>query len=163
MQANILWKGIEYNSLENCLLTADDSGNWIESNIIGSYQRDIYHVEYRIHTNTFWETIYCELKTQVNGVKQQHRFENVEVDLPLTPFTNTLPIRRLKMKIGQAREIVVLYLDVLTNEFRPVRQKYERLSDFQYKYENIPNDFEAVITVDKDGFVVDYPGLFLRT
>jgi hypothetical protein len=57
----------------------------------------------------------------------------------------------------------VIYLDLLEQRFSPVKQKYIRLSDIFYHYENIPNDFEAKIEVDEQGFVVDYPELFVRT
>ena len=33
----------------------------------------------------------------------------------------------------------------------------------EYKFENVPNDFEAIITVDEWGLVVNYPELFVRT
>ena len=42
-------------------------------------------------------------------------------------------------------------------------QVYKRISEEKYHYENIPNDFEADITVDENGLVVDYPSLFTRT
>lgn len=166
MQANILWTGREYYSLENCLVTVNESGAVIDSRVVGSYQGSLYHVEYKIQTNEKWETIRFELKTQVNGKQQIHKRDleqPVDIDIPLTPFTNTLPIRRLKLAIGETREISVLYLDILADNFRMLRQKYHRISEFEYKYENVPNDFEAVITVDEDGLVVDYPELFVRT
>jgi hypothetical protein len=81
----------------------------------------------------------------------------------LTPFTNTLPINRLKLSEKEGEQIMVLYVDVLGRKIMPVRQKYTRLSQNSYKYENVPNDFEAVIAVDELGLVVDYPGLFKRT
>src|SRR5262245_3926 len=34
----------------------------------------------------------------------------VDVDLPITPFTNTLPIRRLCLKTGQSADIRVAYI-----------------------------------------------------
>jgi hypothetical protein len=51
----------------------------------------------------------------------------------------------------------------LSRVIKPVNQKYTRLSGNEYHYENIPNDFEATIQTDEFGFVVDYPGLFVRT
>ena len=87
----------------------------------------------------------------------------IDVDIPLTPFTNTLPIRRLHWDDDDAHEIQVIYCDVLDQQIQPVRQKYIRRSGSLYHYENIPNDFEADITVDEHGLVVDYPALFVRT
>jgi hypothetical protein len=57
----------------------------------------------------------------------------------------------------------VIYLDLLAQEVSPVRQKYTRLSQLEYQYENVPNDFEAKIQVDESGLVVDYPSLFVRS
>jgi hypothetical protein len=80
-----------------------------------------------------------------------------------TPFTNTLPVKRLKLKQDQSQEIQVIYCDLLNGQISPVRQKYTCLSKTRYQYENVPNDFEATIEVDEAGLVVDYPFLFYRT
>jgi hypothetical protein len=64
---------------------------------------------------------------------------------------------------NEKRLVNVLYVDVFKQEIKPVQQHYTRLSKDEYKYENVPNDFEAVITVDHSGLVVSYPGLFVRT
>ena len=182
MQANLLWTGREYYSLENCLVNMTNAGVSIDSVIVGLHQDSLYRVDYKIETNSRWQTVSFELGTQVFDEKKIHRFESngtgkwtsegkpcpqfdgcIDIDIPLTPFTNTLPIRRLSLGVGQSEEIRVVYLDVLEKKFSAVRQKYQRLSERKYKYENVPNDFEAEIAVDDDGFVVDYPGLFVRT
>ena len=182
MQTNILWTSREYNSLENCICEFGDNGNRIESTIVGIYQQLLYKVEYVVETNAQWETVSIVLSSQLNDKRSVVRYDGdgkgnwkrggkvmpefngcIDVDIPLTPFTNTLPIRRLGLAVHEAAEITVMYLDILQNDFKPVRQKYERRSGTQYKYENVPNDFEALITVDLDGLVVDYPELFTRT
>jgi hypothetical protein len=181
MQTNILWKGREYYSLENCLMTTTEKGSEINSVIIGSYQEKIFRVEYLIKTNLYWETLFFEIKSQHSDNTNYLRFESdgkgnwiadgkpveqfngcIDIDIPLTPFTNTLPINRLKMAKKEESQIQVLYLDLLEQETKPVRQKYTRLSKTKYHYENVPNDFEAVIKVDELGLVVDYPTLFVR-
>lgn len=182
MQRNILWTGREYNSLENCLVNTTHTGFEISSTIIGSYDGKIYKVEYQIQTNRNWETLYLELKSQhsnqrehltlksdakgnwaING-KHANQFKGcLDVDIPLTPFTNTLPINRLKLSSNEERQISVIYLDLLEQQIQPVFQKYKRLSEMEYQYENVPNDFEAKIEVDGLGFVVNYPALFVRT
>jgi hypothetical protein len=182
MQTNILWTGREYYSLENCLVNTTGNGSEITSIIIGHYEEKIYQVEYSIKTNINWETIFFEINARHSNQTQLIRFESdgrgnwmsegkeesqfngcLDIDIPLTPFTNTLPINRLHLAIGQTREICVIYLDLLAQEVRPVRQKYTRLSQLEYQYENVPNDFEAKIQVDESGLVVDYPSLFVRT
>jgi hypothetical protein len=182
MQTNLLWTGREYYSLENCLVTSTETGSEIRSTIIGLYEEKIYQVDYRIQTNQKWETVYLEIHCQHNNQAQVIRLEGdgkgnwkengqkadqfdgcIDVDIPLTPFTNTLPIRRLKLRQNQTREIRVIYCDLLEQQLKPVRQKYTCLSNIDYQYENVPNDFEATIQVDEAGLVVDYPSLFIRT
>ena len=182
MQVNIFWTGREYYSLENCIVNMSNSGSEINSVIIGMYNKNIYRVEYLIKTNENWETIFFELKTQLydkreifsccsdgkgNWIKDgepANEFNGcIDIDIPLTPFTNTLPINRNKLSVNESKQIKVIYLDILNEQFKPVQHKYTRLSQFRYKYENVPNDFEAVITIDELGFVIDYPELFVRT
>ena len=74
-----------------------------------------------------------------------------------------LPILQIIRDNLSQDQIRVIYIDVLEGEIKPVHQKYSCLSPTEYQYENVPNDFEAVITVDENGFVVDYPSLFVRT
>lgn len=182
METNILWAGREYYSLENCLVATTEKGTEINSVIVGRYKQKIYRVEYQIKVNLNWETVFFDVKSQHSDQIKYFQFESdgkgnwmssgkpapqlegcIDLDIPLTPFTNTLPINRLKLTPQASREIQVIYLDLLKQQVKPVRQKYTRLSDSTYQYENIPNDFEAVITVDELGLVVDYPQLFVRT
>jgi hypothetical protein len=182
MQTNILWTGCEYYSLENCLINESAAGVEISSVIIGHYEEKIYKVEYLIKTNANWETIFFEIISRVNNQTQTISGESdgkgnwskageplmqfndcIDIDISLTPFTNTLPIRRLQLQPRKTREIQVLYCNLLKGQIMPVRQKYTYVSATEFHYENIPNDFEATIVVDESGFVVDYPSLFVRT
>ena len=182
MQSNILWTGREYYSLENCLIKSTEAGWEITSTIIGFYEGKIYRIEYRIQTDRDWKTGLVEINSRhsnqnkliklegdgngnwLSNGKLDDRFQGcIDIDIPLTPFTNSLPINRLKLSPGDEDTIRVIYIDLLEQQITPVQQKYIRLSSTNYHYENIPNDFEANIMVDESGFVVDYPFLFVRT
>ncbi|SEF16724.1 hypothetical protein SAMN04488561_5505 [Jiangella alba] len=85
----------------------------------------------------------------------------VDVDIALTPFTNTLPIRRLGLALGESAGVRVVYVQVdrgLTAD--AVDQRYERLGPDTYRYSS--GDFTADLTVDDDGLVTDYPDLWRR-
>lgn len=56
----------------------------------------------------------------------------------------------------------VFYIDIREEKIEPRQQQYTLLSPKLYKFENIPNDFEAEITVDEWGLAVQYSGLFER-
>jgi uncharacterized protein len=182
MQTNLLWTGREYHSLENCLIDEQQDGAEINSTIIGSYEGKLYKAEYHIRTNERWQTVLLEINSRHSNQVQKLRLEGdgqgnwlqdgkraeqyngcIDVDIAVTPFTNTLPIRRLHLQHGQQQEIQVIYCNLLGQEIKPVRQRYTCLSATEYRYENIPNDFEATIQVDELGLVVDYPTLFVRT
>ena len=88
----------------------------------------------------------------------------IDVDLAATPFTNTLPIRRIDWDAqpeGRA-EIIALYVPLGGLAPRIDRQIYTRLDDRRFRYEAADGTFSAEIAVDEDGFVTDYPGLFAR-
>jgi hypothetical protein len=90
----------------------------------------------------------------------------VDVDIMLTPLTNTLPIRRLALAPGESREISVVYVAAPDLDVRPFRQRYTRLDDAdgrqRYRYESLASGFTAELPVDDDGFVVEYPGVWRR-
>jgi uncharacterized protein len=182
MQKNILWTGIEYHSIENCIVTITEGGADIKSSVIGCYNSVIYKLDYQITTNHLWETTFFMIKSQLNDFTQTtvhhsdgkgNWFENgqhieklkgcIDIDISLTPFTNTLPINRLKLSEKPNEQIQVLYVDILGQQTNPVHQKYTRLSHNEYKYENVPNDFESIISVDDFGLVVKYPKIFERS
>jgi hypothetical protein len=87
----------------------------------------------------------------------------IDLDLSATPFTNTLPIRRLDLAEGEAADIRVAYVRLpdLTVTMDPQRYTCLRRGR-QYRYESLDSDFVRDIEIDAHGLVVTYPGLFRR-
>jgi hypothetical protein len=85
-----------------------------------------------------------------------------DVDLSITPFTNSLPIRRLKLGVGESGEIVTAYVAFPPLTVSADRQRYTRVAVDRYRYESLESDFVREITVDRNGLVITYPGLFQR-
>ena len=98
---------------------------------------------------------------EVNGSFRPELDGCVDVDLGCTPFTNTLPIRRLGLEVEAAADILVARVDHETLSVTPERQRYTRLGPDEWRYED-ESGFTADLTVDGDGLVIDYPGLFRR-
>jgi hypothetical protein len=87
----------------------------------------------------------------------------IDVDLPITPFTNTLPIRRLGLAAGRSADLRVVYVRLTAASVTLDPQRYTCIEESRrYRYESLDSDFEAEIGVDEDGLVLDYPGLFRR-
>jgi len=181
MQTKITWTGILYHCIEHCLLTKTAAGHEITSSITGTHENKNYQVDYSIGTNQHWELEWMDLQTVIdnspnsvtverkdgrlllNG-KPSEDFQAIyDVDISLTPFTNTLPVNRLRLNDGDQRVIDVLYFDILEKQIKPVMQVYTRISAEHYIYENYDKSFKADITIDQQGLVTDYPGLFAMT
>jgi hypothetical protein len=90
----------------------------------------------------------------------------IDVDIAATPFTNTLPIRRLELHPGQSATLDIAYIDTSSLALTRATQRYtclqRRGAGGQYRYENVTSGFTAVLEVDADGIVLDYPALFRR-
>jgi len=90
----------------------------------------------------------------------------IDVDLPITPFTNTLPIRRLGLGAGESADLETVYI-VLAQGAAPTAvtdpQRYTCLEPRRrYRYAALDIDFVREIEVDADGLVVIYPEMFRR-
>jgi hypothetical protein len=90
-----------------------------------------------------------------------------DVDLPSAAFTNTIPIRRLGLAVGQTADIRVVYVNVPDIAMGVANQRYTLMESGPqggtYRYENLTTGFGAEIKVDGEGLVLDYPGVFRRT
>ena len=178
MQTNIIWTGLQYHSIEHCSWTNSANGNEIVSTIVGYYENKIYKVEYNIETNVNWETKSATIRMKIddaadtitlkkndgkwflNGAPADGFNDIYDIDISLTPFTNTLPVRRLKLTGHEEQVITVIYFDILDRQIKPLKQIYTRLTAHNYKYENDDKSFTANIQTDEDGLVKDYPTLF---
>lgn len=86
----------------------------------------------------------------------------VDIDLSGTPFTNTLPIRRVSHTPGEPQGFTMAFVDMDTLSVTPREQCYTQLSPTRFRYLSVQSGFIAEIEIDSDGFVVFYPGLFQR-
>ena len=74
----------------------------------------------------------AELAEVWSGTERPPEYSDcVDVDLSFTPATNTLPIRRLGLDIGEEAEIHVAWLVWPELTVQPVLQRYTRLAEIQ--------------------------------
>jgi hypothetical protein len=87
----------------------------------------------------------------------------VDVDLGWSPSTNTLPIRRLGLDVGEASgEFTAAWVRFPELTLEPLRQEYRRLSEREYLYMSRGGAFQAKLLVDDYGLVMDYEGFWER-
>ncbi|MBN8472808.1 putative glycolipid-binding domain-containing protein [Corallococcus exiguus] len=81
----------------------------------------------------------------------------VDVDLSVTPSTNTLPIRRLGLEPGQSRDVTAAWVRLPDLSLERLEQRYTRLSSTRYRYESAQGTFVAEVDTDALGLVTHYP------
>lgn len=88
-----------------------------------------------------------------------------ELDLMATPFTNTLPVRRLNLPVGDSQVIRVAYISVPDLSVKAAEQRYTHLQDLpdggsRYRYEGLDSGYQAEIELGGDGLVRVYADLW---
>ena len=87
----------------------------------------------------------------------------IDIDIWPTPFTNTFPIQRETLAIGERREFLMAWISAPELTFIAQPQAYTRLDDRLYRFENLDGSgFTADLPVDDAGLVLDYPEFFRR-
>ena len=97
----------------------------------------------------------------VDGVSAPHLDGLVDVDLEASACTNTLPVHRLTTPVGEVVVASAVYVQASDLVVRRLDQTYQRLDDHRFAYTS-EGGFEAELTYDDAGLVVDYPGIAVR-
>lgn len=93
---------------------------------------------------------------QCNGDEMPHFQGLKDIDLGITPSTNTLPIRRLHLRHGESKELTAVWVRFPELSLAPLAQRYTCIDDVTYLYESVQSGYQAQITVDEDSIVVSY-------
>ena len=101
--------------------------------------------------------------TSAQGAHLPHLDGCIDIDIWPTPLTNSLPIWRSHLKIGQRQEFRMAWVSAPDFKVVAKPQAYTRLEDRLYLFESLDGTgFKARLPVDEDGLVTDYPELFRR-
>jgi hypothetical protein len=174
------WASEEGDGIEHLVFDARADGIVVESAVVGQRYGRGYGLCYRIECDPQWRVIHASLKVMGGGALELrgdgagHWRDGqgqplkeikgcIDIDSAATPFTNTLPIRRLKLVKGERRPIDMAYVATPDLKVTRVKQAYTCIDpDREYRYEGIFRHFAANLRVDEDGLVIDYPTLFRR-
>lgn len=91
-----------------------------------------------------------------DGAPLDLAFPCSDVDLAISPSTNTLAIRRLNLGVGESGTARVAWVQVPSFKVRAVEQTYERVDRGTYRFKGRFGSYR--IDVDEHGIVLDYPG-----
>ncbi len=182
MELEVLWRQLVGAGAEHLILTIDHSEIRADSLAVGEIDGTAYRIHYEIVCDASWNVQRVQINdlltseilvlrrdqtdgwADLEGVALKEFNGCTEIDLMITPFTNTLPIRRLNLKLGESREVSVAYIGLPGLQLSRMQQRYTCLSHDEnggtYRYENLKSGFTAELRVDTDGLVVDYPNIF---
>ena len=185
MDRQVLWQAWTGPGLESARVTADRDGVRAESVAIALGGGRAYTIRYALRCDTGWRVrtfeawslgedgaslaLFCDASGRWTSPDGRHHAALdgcLDVDLPSTVFTNTLPVRRLGMVPGWSEELSVVYIAVPGLTVSVARQRYTCLTwgpdGGRYRFESLGTDFTADIALDGDGLVVEYPRIARR-
>jgi hypothetical protein len=171
------WPGIEHLALH----TFADGSTAADGVVIGVIAHEPTRVSYTIRCDAEWKVRSVEMEIQ--GAKRLSVTSDrrggwttpsgepvpsltgcIDADIRVTPYTKSLPIRRLGLQPGESRDIRVAVVDVPGLAIAPATQTFTCLSVTEaggtYRFES--DGVRADLVVDSDGLVVDYPGRWHR-
>jgi hypothetical protein len=92
----------------------------------------------------------------------------LDVDLAASACTNTIPVHRMSLAVGDAAEAPAAYVRAADLAVKRLEQRYLRADDtgggphHRYEYSAPTFDFATQITCDDAGLVLTYPGIARR-
>jgi hypothetical protein len=175
----VRWRDWAGSGIEHLVLTETATGTLAEA-VLLSGVADGFAARYRVEIDRHWRVrraviaivgAAAELNLRADGAGRWTDGDGrpltqldgaIDLDLSASPFTNTLPIRRLGLAIGESADIVTAYVALPGLAPAADPQRYTRLGPRRWRYESRDGGFVREIEVDDGGLVMTYPGLFRR-
>lgn len=177
----IAWRRLDSPGHDAAVLRATDHGHLLEGAAAFLEDGAPCHLRYSVELDDRWHTRSATVDgwlgaTQVqlaiavdasghwrlNGQPMPAVAGALDVDLAFTPATNLLPIRRLRLGVGDSSPVVAAWLPFPELTLRPLDQTYRRTSTDAYDYAALGGSFRVTLLVSPQGFVTDYPGLWVQ-
>ena len=163
----------EVEADEFCTLSVRDSGLSLIGTVLGAERGEPVRIEYRVLADGGGLTTAAHVRQlrgfdertvvlmrdakgawTVDGTRVPKLKGCTDVDLGCSPSTNTLPIRRLRLGVGESKTIHAAWVRFPELEVVKAAQTYTRLDEYTYRYAS--GTFEAELTIDHEGLVTAY-------
>ena len=172
--STVLWEGGELRLMELAALWRTQSGYALRGSVVGTLDQAVaMTVRYDVGCTAAWETRSVHVEVESPPVLRRLRIEvagdgtwvvdgaarpdlngAVDVDIQVTPATNTLPIRRLGLRTGERADVTAAWIQLPALSISRLEQSYERIAQKRYLYR--AGDFRAELLVDENGLIERY-------
>ena len=180
-ETTLLWRRVDHPGFEHLRLAEAAGDTRLKGVVISKPSDTPLRVDYDIECSANWQTrqVLIEMEHGIRLARlsltcdsqRQWRRDGVhvaaldgceDVDLSVTPSTNTLPIRRLALAVGERQAVTAAWIRFPQLVIEPLEQVYERVGDRHYRYSSAGGAFTAELLVDQFGLVMNYPPAWER-
>jgi len=178
-EPSALWRRVDIPGHEAVRVYEGEDGWYIDGSAIFLHEVKPCRLEYLIECDADWQTrsvtvdgfvgdeiVAIEIDVDgdvwfLNGEEIAAVEGCIDIDLNFSPATNLLPIKRSQLAVGDEVSVRAAWLRFPSFELELLEQTYARTNESTYNYRSATG-FEASITVDENGLVVDYPNVWAR-
>mgnify|MGYP000876585150 CR=1 FL=1 len=176
----VRWRSLQDEGLEHCVIRTSDTTVTIEGGLVSGAIAVPYGLRYRLVLDAEWGGTRSIHVTAVGGATLALRHDGYgqwsdasgqargdlagarDVDVPLTPLTAVLPMRRLGQKAGKTIEVDVVAIDGVALTAAKAKRKITRVETGRLSIEAMPDGPVLDWTLDERDLPRDCAGLFAR-
>ena len=176
---SLLWRRLDHEGHEFFHLLSEPPSRWRLAGTVVFFEGMPCRIDYEIFCDAQWRTRIAKIQGWVgeesvrhevsvdssgrwslDGVEQPELDGCVDIDLEFSPCTNTLPIRRLGLAVGEAAPVRTAWVRFPGFRLELFEQVYTRLEEARYRFESADGEFVRNLEVDADGLILEYPDLW---
>ncbi|MGH3005938.1 MAG: putative glycolipid-binding domain-containing protein [Gaiellaceae bacterium] len=167
--SDVLWVSSQ-GGMERCVLERTEGGRRLRGTALLAVEGAPVEARYTVDIDPSWRTTDVSVVVEFaggdvrepallgelwSGKERPPELEGcLDVDLGFSPSTNTLPIRRLGLPVGEAADVAAVWLRWPDLTVERLDQRYDRIGRDLYRYSS--GRFSSVLKVDEEGLVLEY-------
>jgi hypothetical protein len=183
-EIDVVWTSLRWPGIEHARLFEGGERGRVDSRVLLVFDDTPLRVEYQLAWDAEWCARELLVRTESSGRVNQLELHGdgrgswtdgegvrvseldgcIDIDISVTPLTNTLPIRRLGLSVDERQEMLVAFVRIPDLTVAPVAQSYKFIevtpAGRRYLYQS--STFQAELNVDRSDLVVDYATVWTR-
>ena len=175
----VLWRRLDQPGHESARLVFQDSYWHLNGTAVFAHNEQPCRLDYLVVCDSEWQTISGKVTGWVGkrtveielSVDSAHRWwlngtecpevaSCIDLDLNFSPSTNLLPIRRLRLALGQEAKVRAAWLRFPSFTLEPLEQLYRRIAATTYLYESAGGTFVTELQANATGLITHYPSFW---